>query len=55
MPSINRPSPIELTRLEAVARRLNDAWSDFTAVEVLRNTFAESGFKEPGQIGRAHV
>ena len=44
MPSINRPSPIELTRLEAVARRLNDAWLDFTAVEVLRNTFTESGF-----------
>ena len=44
MPSIKRPSPIELTRLEAVARRLNGAWSDLTAVEMLRNTFTESAF-----------
>ena len=44
MPSTKRPSPIELTRLEAVARRLNDAWSDLSAVEMLRNTFAENLF-----------
>ena len=44
MPSTKPPSPIELTRLEAVARRLNDAWSDLTAVEILINTFAENLF-----------
>ena len=48
MPSIKRPSsspsPSEVTRLEAVARRLNKAWSGLPAVEILRNAFADSAF-----------
>ena len=48
MPSIKRPSSSpsssEVTRLEAVARRLNKAWSGLTAVEILRNAFADSAF-----------
>ena len=48
MPSTRRPSSppssSEVTRLEAVARRLNKAWSGLTSVDILRHVFADTTF-----------